>query len=214
MEAVWKKESGLGGLDEVLQYYDTMCRPDAIRVFFTSNNDENSHSGSEYERMGDAAKAFAVLCCTGSGLPLIYSGQELPNLKRLLFFEKDFIEWTGGAGPGDPAEWAASCGLHDLYKTMLALRKRNPALRVADPSATTHRLHTRADDRSFVFARRAGENEVLVALNFSAEPLSLATEELLLNGGFQNVFTGEGVDFGPGKTIGLAPWGYGVFEKK
>ncbi|HEX9513790.1 MAG TPA: alpha-amylase family glycosyl hydrolase [Puia sp.] len=214
MEAVWKKESGLGGLDEVLQYYDTMFPPDAIRAFFTSNHDENSHSGSEYERMGDAAKAFAVLCCTGSGLPLIYSGQELPNLKRLLFFEKDFIEWTGGAGPGDPAEWAASCALHDFYKTMLALRKRNPALRVADPSATTHRLHTRADDRSFVFARRAGENEVLVALNFSAEPLSLATEELLLNGGFQNVFTGEGVDFGPGKTIGLAPWGYGVFEKK
>ncbi len=29
---------------------------------------------------------FAVFCCLYDGLPLIYSGQELPNLKRLIVF--------------------------------------------------------------------------------------------------------------------------------
>jgi glycosidase len=205
MEAVWKKEAGLEGLDEVLQYYDTMFPPDAIRAFFTSNHDENSHSGSEYERMGDAAKAFAVLCCTWNGLPLIYSGQELPNTKRLLFFEKDFIEWTG------------QYALHEFYKTLLGLRKRNPALRAADPSVTTERLlHTRSDDRAgcYAFMRRAGESEVLVVLNFSAVSLSLPVGELLLNGTFQDVFTGEIIDPASSKTIELVAWGFGVLEKK
>lgn len=98
MESVWRKEAGLRGLDEVLQYYHTMFPPEALRAFFTTNHDENSHSGSEYERMGDAARAFAVLCCTWNGLPLIYSGQELPNYKRLKFFDKDQIDWKGPDG--------------------------------------------------------------------------------------------------------------------
>ena len=57
-----------------------------MRTFFTSNHDENSWNGSEYEKYGDMAKPFAVFCATWNGIPLIYSGQELPNLKRLQFF--------------------------------------------------------------------------------------------------------------------------------
>src|SRR5208283_3169417 len=87
MESYWKGESDISGLDEILDYYNNFFPPGSLHAFFTSNHDENSHSGSEYERMGNAAKAFAVLCCTWNGLPLIYSGQELPNLKRLNFFD-------------------------------------------------------------------------------------------------------------------------------
>lgn len=196
MEAVWRKESALEGLDEVLQYYDRMFPPDALRAFFTSNHDENSHSGSEYERMGDAARAFAVLCSTWNGLPLIYSGQELPNYKRLLFFEKDFIEWT------------QPCALHGFYKTLLALRKRNPALRAADPAVTTRRILTDSNHRCFAFARKSGEQEVLVLLNFSADQLSIPVDG---GGRYQDIFTGQWIEKG---TVVLAPWGYGVYEKR
>jgi alpha-amylase len=202
MEAIWRGEFGADGLDEVLQYYDTMFPADGFRAYFTSNHDENSHSGSEYERLGDAALAFAVLCCTWNGLPLIYSGQELPNTKRLLFFDKDYIPWTG------------NCQLHDFYKALLSLRKSNPALRAADPAVTTHRLHTRdLDARCFAFLRRKDEDEVLVALNLSANPLSLPAGDLLLHGSFRNLFTGEVLDPATAPLL-MDAWGYSVLEKK
>jgi glycosidase len=214
MEAVWRKESGLDGLDEVLQYYATMFPPDATRALFTTNHDENSHSGSEYERMGDAARAFSVLCCTWNGIPLIYSGQELPNFRRLRFFEKDCIEWKEGSEGNDSAAWAATCELHTFYKILLGLRARNPALRSGDPAATTHRLHISTGDRCWAFLRRNGDQEVLVLLNFSAAPLTVASAELLVPGIFGDVFTGMTYDLGAGPGIDLQAWGYAVMEKK
>ena len=66
---------------------------DAYRMLFTSNHDENSWAGSEYERMGDAAQTFAVLCYVFPGMPVIYSGQESKVTRRINFFEKDTINW-------------------------------------------------------------------------------------------------------------------------
>lgn len=202
MEAVWRRETGLAGLDEVLGEYDRAFPAGAIRVYFTSNHDENSHSGSEYERMGDAAKAFAVLCCTWGGLPMVYSGQELPNKRRLKFFDRDPILWTGHNE------------LHDFYKTLLDLHSRHPALKAGDCIGTTHRLRTRAqDERCFAFLRRRDADEVMVILNFSGAPLAIDTADLLLSGAFTDVFTGVKLDLALTSTIQLPAWGYGVYEK-
>jgi hypothetical protein len=46
-----------------------------------------------------------------NGIPLIYSGQEIPNMERLKFFDKDTIEW--------PQE----NDLHEFYKALLDLKK-------------------------------------------------------------------------------------------
>ncbi|GGB22024.1 alpha-amylase family glycosyl hydrolase [Puia dinghuensis] len=201
MEAVWRTESPVAGLDEVLEYYDTMFPDDGLRVYFTTNHDENSHSGSEFERMGGMARAFAVLCCTWNGLPLIYSGQELPNYKRLKFFDKDQIDWTG------------RYEMHGFYRTLLQLRKRNPALRSGDPAVTLHRLHTSLDDRSFVFARRAGDDLVLVVLNLSAAELTLPVAQLLIHGSYREAFTGTWLDLPAAGNLVLPGWGYAVYEK-
>jgi alpha-amylase len=202
MEALWRREFGPAGLDEVLDDYDTHFPSGALRVYFTTNHDENSHSGSEYERMGQMALAFAVLCATWRGLPLIYSGEELPNHKRLKFFDKDFIEWTG------------RYELHGFFRTLLTLRKTNRALRAGEPGGTLHRLHTRsADDRCFAFARRAGEEQVVVLLNISGEPLSVAVSELLLTGSYREVFTGVYADLSRMSAFELPAWGYAVYEK-
>ena len=83
--------------------------PTAFHLFFTANHDENSWNGTEYEKYGAAAKAMAVFTCTWPGTPLLYSGQELPNHKRLKFFEKDFIEWQ------------PKILLHDFYKKLFHL---------------------------------------------------------------------------------------------
>jgi hypothetical protein len=179
-----------------------MFPPDAIRVYFTSNHDENSHSGSEYERMGNAARAFAVLCATWNGMPMIYSGQELPNHKRLKFFEKDPIDWTG------------QYELHDFYKTLLACRRRNPALRGGDPAVSTRQISTNESWRCFGFVRSICEHEVLVLLNISGEPLAVPAGDLQLEGTFREIFSGTEIDVPSVGRIDLAPWGYRVFEKK
>jgi glycosidase len=201
MEAVWRHESPVSGLDEVLEYYDNMFPNDGLRVYFTTNHDENSHSGSEYERMGSMARAFSVLCSTWNGLPLIYSGQEMPNYKRLKFFDKDPIEWTG------------QYDLHGFFRTLLTLRKRNPALHSGDPSTTLHRLHTRSDDRSFAFARRSGDDQVVVILNLSDQQLTLPVPELLLQGIYREAFSGTWFDLARLHEFHLDPWGYLILEK-
>ena len=211
MEAVRRKEYGPAGLDEVLQEYAASFPTEALRAYFTSNHDENSHSGSEYERMGDEARLFAVLCCTWNGVPLIYSGQELPNYKRLQFFEKDPIEWKAEQ---DPAAWKGAFALHDFYKRLLGLRRRNAALQAGRPDSV-QRLHTKADDRSFIFRRTNGGDEVLVLLNLSAEVLTIPVQELGLGSGgtFQALFLGGIHQFTEDMLIQLAPWGYEVYER-
>ncbi|HQR91941.1 MAG TPA: alpha-amylase family glycosyl hydrolase, partial [Sediminibacterium sp.] len=66
----------------------------ATKLYFTSNHDENSWNGTEYEKYGHTAKAWWVFSATWQGLPLIYSGQEIPNKRRLKFFDKDAIDWN------------------------------------------------------------------------------------------------------------------------
>ena len=91
-EKLAKGNATINDIYNVLHSYPTYP-VGAKKLFFTSNHDENSWNGTEYEKFGPAAKPWAVFTFTWSGIPLIYSGQELPNQKRLAFFDKDVIEW-------------------------------------------------------------------------------------------------------------------------
>jgi alpha-amylase len=188
-------------LDEVVHRYDTNGGPDAIPLWFTSNHDENTWNGTEYEKYGDAARAFAVFSFTRNGLPLIYSGQELPNYKRLQFFDKDQIDWNG------------KYELHDFYKTLLTLHKNNAALRAGDAAVTTYNLSMNNGDKVMAYLRKNGKAEVLILLNFSKETLSCSILDEHLNGKFINVFDKEEEDFTGLKIVELQPWQYLVYEK-
>jgi len=75
MHAIEKTSHDLSGLNEVytiLHAYD-QYPAGALKLFFTSNHDENSWNGTEYEKWGVAAKAWAVFTFTWTGIPLIYS---------------------------------------------------------------------------------------------------------------------------------------------
>ncbi|MDP4263828.1 MAG: alpha-amylase family glycosyl hydrolase [Bacteroidota bacterium] len=202
MEKYWKQETNISGLDAVLFKYDTLYPKSALKVFFTSNHDENSHSGTEYERMGDAAKPFAVFCATRNSIPLIYNGQEMPLIdKRLAFFDKDTIPWT--------KEYA----LHDFYKTLLTLRISNPALRAGDPNARIYRLDTTDNVNVFAYLRKYNEKEVLVILNLSALQVRVGIIGQVATGQYKNVFTDAMIDLSPELIFELGKWEYLVFEK-
>lgn len=188
-------------LDSLLQRYSAIG-DESMRAWFTTNHDENSWNGTEYDKYGNMAKALAVFSATWNGVPLLYSGQELPNTKKLEFFEKDVIQWTG------------KYELHDFYKTLLNLHSHHPALRGGDPLVQTFRLETDRNDNVFAYLRRSGDREVLVVLNMShQEPLSFSFNDEQLSGNFKNVFTKEERKLSYDEKMEMKAWEYLVFEK-
>ena len=199
-ERFYKEKQPLELLREILKRYDDVCRKQHIPLWFTSNHDENSWNGTEYEKYGDLAKALAVFSFTWEGMPMIYSGQELPNRKRLQFFEKDNIEW------GHEYE------LHGFYKTLLALHKDHPALRAADPSVIKRFLRTSADAAVIAYERRFGERAVLVLLNFTDTAITCNVNDEQIDTEYTDLFNRKNIRINSATTFDLAPWGYLVYE--
>jgi alpha-amylase len=195
-----KKHLPIDSLEFVLQQYNNIGNH-SMRAWFTSNHDENSWNGTEYEKYNGMAKTLAVFSCTWNGIPLIYSGQEIPNRRRLKFFDKDQIEWTG------------FYELNDFYKTLLHLHIAHPALRAGDDNVKTFRIKTNDDAHVFAYMRKNGDREVLVLLNLSPfDNLFTITDEMIL-GVFKNVFTNIINNFSAEKKLEIPAWGYLVFEK-
>lgn len=200
-EDFYKKNLAIKVLDTVLQQYDTIAGGNKIKLWFTTNHDENSWNGTEYEKYGEAAEALAVFSFTWDGLPLIYSGQELPNKKRLKFFEKDVIEWNGNNQ------------LASFYKKLTTLKANNPALRTGDSGVKTSRLTTNAEKNMLAYLRKKDKHEVLVLLNLSKQAVNCTIEDKAVDGNYTDVFANAAHDFSANKTISIKPWGYFVFEK-
>ena len=142
-------------LKEYLARDDEKYPAPAMRLMFTSNHDENSWAGTEFERMGDAAKVMAVLTFTlPNGQPLIYTGQEIGWNKRFEFFETDPV----------PA-WEKN-EYFDFYKELIAVRHANPALAAGDKGGKFEVVS--AEDSVLVFTRTLPDNKVTVKVELKA----------------------------------------------
>ena len=146
------------------------------------------------------AKAFAVLCATWkNALPLIYSGQELPNTKRLQFFEKDEISWTGNNQ------------LNDFYKTLLQLRTNNAALKACDGTVETSILHVSQPGSIFAFFSKNDADEVLVILNLSHSACTFSLLNVECSQTLVEAFNSEPFS---GSEMVLPGWGFKIFSTK
>jgi glycosidase len=192
-----KRNDSLNTIRDVLHAYSQYPQG-AQKLFFTANHDENSWNGTEYEKYRSAAKAWAVFSCTWNGVPLIYSGQESPNKKRLAFFEKDTIEWN------DPLQ------LEGFYTGLLSLRKRNNAITEGEIFI----LPSKNDNQLMAYLRRKNENTVLVVLNVSAQDrLQVDVEHEWLKGNFRNIFSGLEFVFDGKGSFELQAGEYIVYER-
>jgi len=189
-EQFYKGQAGFGDLLQVLEQYQAAP---GIEAWFTANHDENTWNGTEYEKYGRLAKALAVFCCTWPGVPLIYSGQELPNYKRLQFFEKDVIEWK------ERPE------LHEFYKKLFRLKKENPALRI---DADLEIILADSNSQLLIFKRVKEEKEVVVAINFSQQGVTIPAGKI--SGVSKELFSGNAVDLVNYSYV-LDPCGFSVW---
>ena len=183
---------------------DTTIRKEAIRMNFTSNHDENSWNGTEFERMGDATDLFAAFTYVVPGMPMIYTGQMSGNHHRLEFFEKDVI---------DRVENAPQTA---LYKGLNDLRAANRALWSNEKGADMVRL-TADNDKVFACVRtkscpKHGDNTVIAIMNMSAEPQTVTLDLTNLEGEY-NCLCGKSMTVEAKQTIELTPWKYIILTK-
>ena len=184
----------------------------AYKLFFTSNHDENTWNGTEYEKYGIAAKAWAVFTFMWKGIPLIYSGQELPNYKRVAFFDKDSIDWTNAPQ------------LASFYKTLIQLRKKYNCIVDGDsfnlPTSNNqvmaflrygHQPENKSENKP---ENKSEKQTILVVLNFSHQIQKLELAHDYLNGQFTNAFSGLSFAFNKQVSFELMPGDYFVYVKR
>ena len=184
-------------MDSVLNFNFTVFPRNAERMYFTTNHDENSWNGTEFEKYGDAYKAFAVFTQTMyESIPLIYSGQEEPNKKRLKFFVKDPIVW-------------GKYEMAPFYSTLLHLRKKDEALAA---NAAYKKVVTCNDQAIFAYIRQKGTHKILVVLNLSPEPQNFTIKEDDVYGNPLNVFSNHKEKLFKNHVYAMKPWAYLVYE--
>lgn len=151
----------------------------SIQLNFTSNHDENSWAGTEFERMGDAVKQFAALTFVFPGMPLIYSGQETGLSKRLEFFKKD------------PIEWVDSLNMRSFYKELIQMRDAHPAMYAPTTGGAMNIIKTDKPEEIFAFERKNSQDSFIALFNFSDKEISFTfmdINETLPPYGYQFIF--------------------------
>lgn len=184
--------------DSLINANNARYPKNAYRLYFTTNHDENSWNGTEFEKYGDAYKTFAVFSQTMyQSVPLIYNGQEDMNKKRLKFFVKDTIPWAG------------EMDLAAFYKTLLTLRKSSPAL---SAGASYKKLASTADTAVFAYQREEAGNKIVVILNLSKQPQKFSVTDKTIAGEPLNIFMGVKEKVNETHEFSIEPWGYIVYD--
>ncbi|HNW53792.1 MAG TPA: alpha-amylase family glycosyl hydrolase, partial [Bacteroidales bacterium] len=173
----------------------------ADNLMFISNHDENSWNGSEIERLHFALEAFAVLIFTLPGMPLIYSGMEAGNYRRLSFFDKDCIEWKDDK-------------MALLYRKLAHLRMHNPALRSLKPKSDFRLLSTTRDEQVFGFTRQSDGKGIVVMLNLSKVNVDFSLAGDGYQGAYTDLKSGMKITLGEAPCFSLPAWGYMVLVQE
>ena len=201
LRAICKGEQPADRIDTMLAADAAHYNDDAYRMRFTTNHDENSWNGTEYELFGDAAQAFTALDYLLPGMPLIYSGQESGLNKRLSFFDKDTIQW------GDYR-------LAGFYKTLNTLKERNKALQNGSAGGPLVKIHAGDSTKIYAFSRERDGDAVVGIFNLSPELHEVTLRGIQTTGAFEDLFSSAPMEISGETTMTLGPWEYRIYVKK
>jgi glycosidase len=199
MNEIAKGKKTARAVQQHFQWVDSTYPGDSYLMQFTSNHDENSWNGTEFERMGEGAKTFAVLAATIRDMLLIYNGQESAFNRRLLFFEKDSIDW-------------GNYSYAPFYTELIALKKRNKALWNGIDGGRMEFLSTGKDSVALAFFREQEPDKVMVLLNLSKRATEIQLMDKRVKGTYRMLYTNEIVEISGKDKISLEPWEYRVLE--
>jgi alpha-amylase len=178
--------------DDYMVKNEKSLQEDDINMNFTSNHDENSWNGTEYERMGDAVEVFAAMTYAVPGMPLIYNGQEYDMKKRLKFFEKDTIPHIEGK-------------MGAIYEKLGKLKVENEALNGGKNAASYKRLATSDDVVVLAFEREKNDKKITFIANLSKKTKQFTAP---VEGEFTDYMSGQKITLSKGQKQHFKPWQY------
>lgn len=167
-------------------------------IQFTTNHDENSWNGTVFERYGEAYKTMAVLTYTIPGMPLLYTGQEAGNAKRLAFFEKDAVEW---------GDYSYATFISELNK----MKESNKALNVGPDAGSFQLVENTHPTKVLSFMREKDGHQLIALFNLSDSTLSTSISWPDSLKGSPYLSNQEALDLPINITITLKPWAYHIW---
>jgi glycosidase len=199
MSDVAKGKRNANDLRARLEKEKEMYSESAYKMQFTSNHDENTWNGTVQEKFGEGAEAFAALTFVIPGMPLIYSGQEAGLDKRLLFFEKDPIEWKED-------------NFLQLYKNLCNLKKENDALSCGENGGELQIINIK-DEAIFALVREKSGKKIFSVFNLSGNEKSIKIESPLIKGNYKEFNSDKEKEVGLSASFNLKPWEYKIFYR-
>jgi cyclomaltodextrinase len=166
LEPLLTQTRPLALLDQILKNEEMQFPVGSLRLRFTTNHDKNAWDAPAVLKFGEEGlKLATVLVNTLPGVPLIYTGEEIPNDKKLSLFKKVTVEWS------HPRR------MESLYRTLFQLRKEHKSL------SRGQMVRVPSSDSVYAFVRIAGTDRILAVMNFSSQAVSavlqIPTERIL-----------------------------------
>ena len=197
MNSIAQGKKKVSDIDKYRHKEDSLFKPNDYRMLFTSNHDENSWNGTEFERMKDAAKTFAAFTFVMPGMPLIYTGQEAGFNKRIRFFERDTVKFPVN-------EFAP------FYQQLVSLKKDNSALWNGEKGAKLVKI-TASLPEIYAFIRQNDTDKVLSIFNLSPKKQKVTLDAKVYAGTYASFPDNVSVKLGPKISYTLKPWEYKIF---
>jgi len=174
-------------IDQILKNEKLQFPTGSLRMRFTTNHDKNAWDAPAVVKFGaDGLRLATALVNTLPGVPMIYTGEEVANDRKLSLFEKISVDWSRPRDMGN------------LWKTLITLRRSHLALSRGDML----RVPSAPDTTVYAFFRAAGTDKVLVVLNFSQAPVA-ASLSVPMDRIFPRQYSAKMKDVSTGKTIVL-----------
>lgn len=188
-------------IDSLLALQEIQYPTDSYLMNMITNHDLNSWEGTEFERLGDLNRAFAVLSYTLPGMPLIYTGQETGMNRAFEFFVKD-----------NPPQWEPRNEYFTLYQKLNHLKHTQSALDAGVKGAALNKIAA-SNPSVYAFERKNDNSDVVVVTNLgnTAAEIDLTDAPQLNEEEWIDYFTGSPVADYPAS---LAPGEYKVYIKR
>ncbi len=178
---------------------------EAMRMSFTSNHDENSWSGSEQTRFGEALEVMtAMTFLMPSTMPLIYTGQEVGYDHSFEFFDRDPI----------PEEVYKENHTTELYRRLSALKHSEAALAAGERGGEMIEIENNAKDCMMTFVREVTDSRVVAIMNLSPYTIHADFNTGIYAGEYLDVMSGEKYILHEHVNEHIAPWNYRILVKK